>query len=148
MYISYLFNWLYKVMQIPVPLVLSNEIYALVTIFDIFMFTLFIGIFIVLIRYLITNNLSLRVGSMSDFSYSPKFNSSYKSDVAIENIEDTSVQSSKTRTVRRQNFSNNSIGGRIINQKRQVEANKYKPLNKNSMGHRIVMSKFKNKESE
>lgn len=145
MYISYLFNWLYKVMQIPVPLVLSNEIYALVTIFDIFMFTLFIGIFIVLIRYLITNNLSLRVGSMSDFSYSPKFNSSYKSDVAIENIEDTSVQSFKTRTVRRQNFSNNSIGGRIINKKRQSEQ---KTLNKNSMGHRIVMSKLKNKESE
>lgn len=134
-------------MQIPVPLVLSSEIYALVTIFDIFMFTVFIGIFIVLIRYIITNNLSLRVGSMSDFSYSPKFSSSYKSDVAVKNVEDTSasVSPSKTRTVKRQNFSNKSVGGRIINQKRQTEQ---RTLNKNSMGHRIVMSKFKNKESE
>ena len=103
-----MFNWLYKVMQIPVPLVLSNNVYALVTIFDIFMFTFYLGIFIVLIRFMVTNNLSFRVGGFSDFSYSPNFNSIKKCDTSLE--ADSSNENIKV-------YSNDSVGGRILNRK-------------------------------
>lgn len=65
MYISYVFSWLYKIMLLPVPLVLSDDVYYLVTIFDLFMFTVYIAIFIILIRYLITDNLSINIGGYS-----------------------------------------------------------------------------------
>lgn len=120
MYISYMFNWLYKVMQIPVPLVLSNNVYALVTIFDIFMFTFYLGIFIVLIRFMVTNNLSFRVGGFSDFSYSPNFNIIKKGDTSLE--ADSSNENIKV-------YSNDSVGGRILNRKILLSSNPNKKTN-------------------
>lgn len=91
-------------MQIPVPLVLSADVYALVTIFDIFMFTVYIAIFIILIRFILTDTLSFRVGTLSDFSYHVK--SKTKDNVSdVESVEAPKI------------YSNNSIGGRILNRK-------------------------------
>ena len=69
MYFSYMINWLYRVMQVPVPLVVSNNIFGLVTVFDLFLFTVYLGVFIVLIKYIITDTLSLDVGGV-DINYS------------------------------------------------------------------------------
>lgn len=104
MYFNYVFAWVYKVMQVPVPIVLSSDLYSLVTIFDIFMFSVYIALFIILIRFIITDTLSFRVGTVSDFSY--HVNSKTKENVSdVESVEAPKV------------YSNNSVGGRILNRK-------------------------------
>lgn len=76
MYFKYVVNWFYRLMKVPVPLVLSKDVYGLVTVFDIFIFTVYLGVFIILIKYLITDTLSLNVGGVdvnySSSSYLPK----------------------------------------------------------------------------
>lgn len=69
MYFDYMINWIYRTMQLPVPIVTAPNVYGLVTIFDIFMFTVYIAVFIILIRYIITDELSFKVGSPEDISY-------------------------------------------------------------------------------
>lgn len=69
MYFNYIVNWFYRLMKVPVPLVLSKNVFGLVTVFDIFLFTVYIGVFIILIKYLITDSLSLKVGGV-DVNYS------------------------------------------------------------------------------
>lgn len=69
MYFDFMLNWIYRVMQLPVPIVTAPNVYGLVTIFDIFLFTVYIAVFIILIRYIITDNLSLKVGEV-DINYS------------------------------------------------------------------------------
>lgn len=69
MYFDYITNWLYRLMKVPVPLVASENVFGLVTVFDIFLFTVFLGVFIVLIKYLITDSFSLKVGE-TDINYS------------------------------------------------------------------------------
>lgn len=69
MYFEYVTNWLYRLMKVPVPLVLSENVYGLVTVFDLFLFTVYLGVFIILIKYLITDTLSLNVGGV-DVNYS------------------------------------------------------------------------------
>lgn len=105
MYFSYVFDWVYKVMQVPVPIVLSSNLYSLVTIFDVFMFTVYIAIFVILIRFIITDTLSFRVGNISDFSYhvTSKVDDKVSSETQI-------VEAPKV-------YSNNSVGGRILNRK-------------------------------
>lgn len=105
MYFSYVFAWVYKVMQVPVPIVLSSDLYSLVTIFDIFMFTVYIAIFVILIRFIVTDTLSLRVGSVSDFSYHSTSKVNDKVSIETQNTEIPKV------------YSNNSVGGRILNRK-------------------------------
>ncbi|MBR5227690.1 MAG: hypothetical protein IKV94_03540 [Clostridia bacterium] len=65
MYIEYVFNWLYKIMLLPFPLVLSNEVFYLVTILDLFMFSVYVAIFIILIRYILTDTISFEIGGYS-----------------------------------------------------------------------------------
>lgn len=69
MYFQYVVNWLYRCMQVPVPIVVSNNVYGLVTIFDLFLFTVYLGVFIVLIKYLITDNIDIKLGD-TDVNYS------------------------------------------------------------------------------
>lgn len=69
MYFQYMINWLYRLMKVPIPLVLSENVYGLVTVFDLFLFTVYLGVFIILIKYLITDTLSLNVGGV-DVNYS------------------------------------------------------------------------------
>ena len=49
MYFIQVCNWFYQCMQVPVPIVIFNDQVALVTIFDVFMFLVYLGIFIVFI---------------------------------------------------------------------------------------------------
>lgn len=76
MYFTYITNWVYRLMKIPVPLVVSEDIYGMVTVFDIFLFTVFLGVFFVLIKYLITDSFDLHVGDLnlnySSNAYLPK----------------------------------------------------------------------------
>jgi len=76
MYFDYVINWTYRAMQIPVPLVVSENVYGMVTVFDIFLFTVYLGVFIFLIKYLITDRLDFRVGrtdiTYTSNSYIPK----------------------------------------------------------------------------
>ena len=69
MYFDYMVNWLYRVMQVPVPLVVSQNVYGLVTVFDLFLFTVYLGLFFVLLKYMITDTLSLNAGGV-DINYS------------------------------------------------------------------------------
>lgn len=114
MYITYVFNWLYKIMQLPVPLVLSEDVFGLVTIFDIFMFTVYVAIFIILIRYIITDSLSLDVGgysiNYSSSAYLPKRLKKSLSKNDKDNNDSNSIKNIKV-------YSNDSIGGRILNRK-------------------------------
>lgn len=80
MYITYMFNWLYDILQLPVPLVLSDNIYFMVTIFDLLMFSIYIAIFIILICYIITDTLSFSVGGYSmNYSSSAYLPSQFRS---------------------------------------------------------------------
>lgn len=69
MYFEYMINWLYRSMQLPVPIVVSSDVIGVVTVFDIFMFTVYIAVFVILIRYIITDSLSFKVGTPEDISY-------------------------------------------------------------------------------
>lgn len=69
MYINYMSNWIVKVLQIRIPLVLSQEVVYLVTIWDLFMLTVFLGIFIILIKYIITDSIDIKLGD-TDINYS------------------------------------------------------------------------------
>lgn len=73
MYFIQVCNWFYQCMQVPVPIVIFNDQVALVTIFDVFMFLVYLGIFIVLMKFLITGSLDFRVYN-EDFHYSTHSN--------------------------------------------------------------------------
>lgn len=50
MFITYISNWLYTVMQLPVPIVLSpNHIYS-ITIWNLFIGALLLGVFMILVE--------------------------------------------------------------------------------------------------
>lgn len=115
MYITYMFNWLYDILQLPVPLVLSDNIYSMVTIFDLLMFSIYIAIFIILIRYIITDNLSFSVGGYS-MNYS---SNAYLPNNIRKSKKDFGVKTDKVKV-----HSNNSIGGRILNRKLIKSMNK------------------------
>lgn len=113
MYLTYMFNWLYDILQLPVPLVLSKDIYSMVTIFDLLMFSIYIAIFIILIRYIITDNLSFSVGG-----YSMNYSSNAYLPNKIKNNKKDSIKNNVKV------HSNNSIGGRILNRKAIKSMNK------------------------
>lgn len=69
MYINYMSDWIVKILQIRIPLVLSQEVVYLVTIWDLFMLTVFLGIFIILIKYIITDSIDIKLGD-TDINYS------------------------------------------------------------------------------
>lgn len=71
MYFVQICNLFYRCMQVPVPIVVFNNQVTLVTIFDIFMFTVYLGIFITLIKYIMTGTLDFKVYK-EDFHYSTK----------------------------------------------------------------------------
>lgn len=50
MFITYISRWLYQVMQLPIPIVLSPEHIMSITIFDLFIGVLILGIFMILIE--------------------------------------------------------------------------------------------------
>ena len=69
MYFVQICNWFYQCMQVPVPIVIFNNQVALVTIFDIFMFLVYLGIFFTLLKFIITGTLDFNVYG-EDFHYS------------------------------------------------------------------------------
>lgn len=71
MYFIYMIKWIYQAMLVPFPIVTSAKSYGLVTVFDLFMFTVYLGVAFVLIRFIITDNLSFKVGN-EDISYSSR----------------------------------------------------------------------------
>lgn len=154
MYFDYVVNWLYRVMQVPVPLVVSENIYGLVTIFDIFLFTLYLGVFIVLIKYLITDTLSFNVGGQ-DISYSSnsyitrQYRNSANNHIKKSNAKKEAIvkrysmlkRQSQLRYAHindgyKQPTYNNSIGGRILARKNAGRIHVDKKGN--SIGHRIL----------
>lgn len=149
MYFEYVTNWLYRLMKVPIPLVLSENIYGLVTIFDLFLFTVYLGVFIILIKYIMTDSLSLNVGGVdinysSDMYISKRFREDSnkfitktkerKSDY-IKGQQWLKVRRNRTKTY------NNSIGGRILAKKNAGRISSDK--NANSIGHRILANKNK-----
>ena len=78
MYFVQVCNWFYQCMQVPVPIVIFNNQVTLVTIFDNFMFLVYLGIFITLLNFIITGTLDFNVYG-EDFHYSSgsSFNKSY-----------------------------------------------------------------------
>ena len=68
MYFNYIVNWIYRAMKMPVPLIVSENVYGLVTVFDIFLFSVYLGVFIILIKYLITDRLDFHIGK-TDINY-------------------------------------------------------------------------------
>lgn len=73
MYFVQVCNWFYQFLLIPVPISIYPGQVALITIFDIFMFFVYLGIFITLIKFIITGSLDFRVYN-EDFHYSTKSN--------------------------------------------------------------------------
>lgn len=71
MYINYISKWIVETLQIKVPLVLTSKDVYLISIWNLFMLTVFLGIFICLVKYLITDHLSFKVGN-EDISYSSR----------------------------------------------------------------------------
>lgn len=135
MYFEYVTNWLYRLMKVPVPLVLSENIYGLVTVFDLFLFTVYLGVFIILIKYLITDSLSFNVGGV-DINYSSdayvarQYRNSVKSNIKNSNAKKDAVLK-RNELLKKQSRNmyahindgykqpiyNNSIGGRILAKK-------------------------------
>ncbi len=135
MYFEYVTNWLYRLMKVPIPLVLSENVYGLVTVFDLFLFTVYLGVFIILIKYLITDSLSLNVGGV-DLNYSSDAyvarqyrnsvsnhikNSNEKKEAAAKRNELLTKQRRllyyhKNHKYKQPTY-NNSIGGRILAKK-------------------------------
>jgi len=98
MYITYMFNWLYDILQLPVPIVLSDNIYSMVTIFDLLMFSIYIAIFIILIRYIITDSLSFSVGGYSmNYSSSAYLPSHFKAKRIKKRKEVEKIQKGKIK---------------------------------------------------
>lgn len=135
MYFEYVTNWLYRLMKVPVPLVLSENIYGLVTVFDLFLFTVYLAVFIILIKYLITDTLSLNVGGV-DINYSSdayvarQYRNSVKSHIKNSNAKKVAISKrnellkkqsrymyAHTNDGYKQPTYNNSIGGRILAKK-------------------------------
>lgn len=141
MYFEYMINWLYRCMKVPVPLVLSENVYGLVTVFDLFLFTVYLGIFIVLIKYIITDTLSLNVGGV-DINYSSdayitrQYRNSVNNYIKKSNERKTVSEKKKADSTKAQQWLNdrknrtktysNSIGGRILAKKNagRISANK------------------------
>ena len=69
MYFVQICDWFYQCMQVPVPIVIFNNQVALVTIFEIFMFLVYLGIFFTLLKFIITGTLDFNVYG-EDFHYS------------------------------------------------------------------------------
>ena len=67
--IDYISDWVVSSLNIQVPLVLSSDVFYLVSIRDLFMLSVFLGIFIIFIKYLITDNIDIHIGD-SDINYS------------------------------------------------------------------------------
>lgn len=158
MYFDYMINWLYRVMQVPVPLVVSQNIYGLVTVFDLFLFTVYLGLFVVLLKYMITDTLSLNVGGV-DINYSSDAYIARHYRDSVENHIKNSNRKKEATTKRnellkkqrknmyahindgyKQPTYNNSIGGRILARKNagRISTNK-----SNSIGGRILAKKGK-----
>lgn len=74
MYFQYIVNWFYRLMNVPVPLVLSRDVYSMVSVFDIFLFLVYLGVFVILIKYLITDSLNLGATNInySSSAYLPR----------------------------------------------------------------------------
>lgn len=156
MYFEYVTNWLYRLMKVPIPLVLSENVYGLVTIFDLFLFTVYLGVFIVLIKYMITDSLSLNVGGV-DINYSSdayvarQYRNAVSNHINKSNERKAIAEKKKADYAKGQQWLNerrnraktysNSIGGRILANKNagRISASK----NNNSIGSRILAKKKK-----
>ena len=135
MYFDYMVNWLYRVMQVPVPLVVSQNVYGLVTVFDLFLFTVYLGLFFVLLKYMITDTLSLNAGGVdinysSDVYLARRYRDSVKNHIK-NSIATKDAIAKRNELLKKQTRNmyahindgykqptyNNSIGGRILARK-------------------------------
>lgn len=140
MYFDYMVNWIYRAMQLPVPIVTAPNVYGLVTIFDIFMFTVYIGVFIILIRYLITDELSLRVGSPEDISYSSDM---YMNKKIQERISSRIANKRKVNDyINKKRIETKKIDKRDIPDKRYLDT---RLIKRKSIAGKLVTRKFKRK---
>lgn len=64
MYITYLFDWLYQVMQIKIPFVFSDTIVFSVSIYSLFVGSVFLFITYLAIRFFLTGIISYEKASM------------------------------------------------------------------------------------
>lgn len=64
MYISYMFNWLYQLMQIKIPFVFSDKVYFSVSIYGLFIGSVFLFITFLAIRFLLTGIISYEKSSI------------------------------------------------------------------------------------
>ena len=101
MFFTFVINWLYRFMLLPVPIVSSYDSFGLVTIFDLFMFTVFLSIFFLLVKFIINDSFDFK------FYNTKKTDDSYSSEkpFVYKNI-------------------GNSMGDRILTRRMHREVNK------------------------
>lgn len=64
MYISYMFNWLYQMMQIEIPFVFSDKVIFSVSIYNLFIGSVFLFITFLAIRFFLTGIISYEKASI------------------------------------------------------------------------------------
>lgn len=64
MYISYMFEWLYQMMQIEIPFVFSDKVVFSVSIYNLFIGSVFLFITFLAIRFLLTGVISYEKASI------------------------------------------------------------------------------------
>lgn len=64
MYITYMFNWLYNLMQIKIPFVLSDTVVFSISIYSLFIGSVFLFITYLAIRFFLTGILSYEKASI------------------------------------------------------------------------------------
>ena len=64
MYISYMFNWLYQMMQIKIPFVFSDTVVFSISIYSLFIGSVFLFITFLAIRFLLTGVISYEKASI------------------------------------------------------------------------------------
>ena len=64
MYISYMFNWLYQMMQIELPFVFSDTVVFKISIYNLFIGSVFLFITFLAIRFFLTGIISYEKASI------------------------------------------------------------------------------------
>lgn len=64
MYISYMFDWLYQMMQIKIPFVFSDKVFFSVSIYSLFIGSVFLFITFLAIRFFLTGIISYEKASI------------------------------------------------------------------------------------
>ncbi len=64
MYISYMFNWLFQMMQIEIPFVFSDKVFFSISIYNLFIGSVFLFITFLAIRFFLTGIISYEKASI------------------------------------------------------------------------------------